>query len=177
MELSFVEEEIPKISRPGGSGREPEPWENHLAPLKAKEGTSFRVWTYTKRSSAMSRMTAVRNRLTKAVPYENWKMAVRSIPDDPNLFGVYVTYNGIFTQEQVQENAAAHAQRSARVLASREKANATRNANAAAANGSVTEPEPAPAPEPSEPTEPEPSEPTSAPSAKDRVAAARAARG
>jgi hypothetical protein len=175
MELSFVEEEIPKISRPGGSGREPEPWEDHLAPLKAKEGTSFRVWTYAKRSSATSRMTAVRDRLNKAVPYEAWKMAVRAIPDDPNLFGVYVTYEGIYTAEQVAENAAAHADRSARVLASREKARETRAANAATNGSTVTEPAVEPTAEP-EPTEPEP-DTTPPPSAKDRVAAARAARG
>ena len=34
MELAFIEEAIPKIVRAGGSGREAEPWEQHIAPLR-----------------------------------------------------------------------------------------------------------------------------------------------
>jgi hypothetical protein len=121
MELAFIEEEIPKITRVGGSGREPEPWEDHIAPLKDddKAGKSFRVWTYSKRPSAVSRMSSVRDRLTKAVPSENWQLAVRMVPGTENEFGVYVSYLGAFTNEQVVENARKHQERSARVKAAR----------------------------------------------------------
>lgn len=149
MELTFTREEIPKISRPGGSGREAEPWENHLAQLKDHTGDSFRVWTYDKQTGAISRMTNVRDRLRKAVPHENWHLAVRPLDADPNQFGVYVTYKGTFTPEQITDNARKHAERSARVKAARAKA---------ATNGSTTEAEV--------------TAPTAEPSAKERVKAA-----
>jgi len=160
MELNLIPEEIPKVTRVGGSGREPERWEEHLAPIKETPGISYRVWTYAKRTSAVSRMTSVRDRLTKAVPYDNWTMAVRAVPEtDPETYGVYVQFNGQFTDEQVAENARLHAERSARVRASRVTAE--------------PEPEPQdpsePAPEPQEPTEP----PSGTLSARQRVQAAR----
>lgn len=153
MELTFVKEEIPKITRAGGSGREAEPWESHLAQLKDTPGESYRVWTYDKRTSAVSRMSAVRDRLTKAVPEENWTLAVRPIPDT-ETFGVYVAYIGTYTPEEVQANAQAHAERSERVRAARAKASENGSTDAeASADGSTAEP-----------------------TAKEKVAAARAAR-
>lgn len=144
MDLSFIEEEIPKITRAGGSGREAEPWEEHVSPLKAedKAGKSYRVWTYGKRPSAVSRMSSVRERLTKAVPAENWQLAVRAVPGTESAvhpagtmdgetdvsgtsatqYGVYVQYAGQFTAEQVAENAQKHQERSERVKAARAKA-------------------------------------------------------
>ena len=177
MELAFIEEAIPKITRAGGSGREAEPWEDHLAPLKdaGRAGKDFRVWTYDKRPSAVSRMTGVRERLTKAVPFENWDLAVRPVPGtetavhpegavDPagnsiagtsaTQFGVYVSFRGQFTDEQVAENVKRHQERSDRVKAARAKAEAERKATAASA------------------AEPTPEE--TAATAKERVAAARA---
>jgi hypothetical protein len=140
MDLDFIEEEIPTINRVGGAGREAEPWEQHISPLKDedKAGKSFRVWTYAKRPSATSRMSSVRERLTKVVPQENWKLAVRPVPgtgtdpdSNPEQFGVYVTFAGIFTDEQVAENAVKHAQRSERVKNARAAAEAKRAAEAA----------------------------------------------
>jgi hypothetical protein len=144
VELNFIEESIPKISRVGGAGREAEPWEQHIAPLKeeGRAGKSFRVWTYGKRASAVSRMSSVRERLTKAVPSENWALAVRVVPgtesatqpildsegaptgetEPATQHGVYVQYDGVFTDEQVAANAKAHDERSARVKAARAKA-------------------------------------------------------
>ena len=171
MDLNFIEEEIPKITRAGGSGREAEPWETHIAPLKEsdKAGKSFRVWTYGKRASAVSRMTSVRERLTKAVPAENWTLAVRLVPGSDSVtnedgttgqYGVYVTYAGQFTDEQVAENAKKHAERSARVKAARAKA-----AENGAPDVQAESEAPAEAPIEGEPT------------AKERVAAARAKAG
>lgn len=143
MELTFTKEAIPKITRATGSGREPEKWEEHLAPAKETPNESFRVWTYDKRTSAVSRMSAVRDRLTKAVPGENWTLAVRPIPGTEDAvhpdgttdkdgndisgtsatqYGVYVAYVGTFTPEQIAENARLHQERSERVKASRAKA-------------------------------------------------------
>ena len=119
VELNFIEEEVPKVTRAGGSGRGAEPWEQHLAPLKERPDVSFRTWDYEKRPSAISRMTSVRDRLRKAVPQENWDLAVRQIPDS-DRFGVYVTYKGTYTDEQVAENARKHQERSERVRATRE---------------------------------------------------------
>lgn len=118
MELDLIEEEVPKIVRLGGSGREPEKWEEHLTPLTESPGKSFRVWTYDKKTSAVSRMSVVRNRLTLATPEAHWEIKVRQVPDS-DQFGVYITYLGTFTDEQVQTNAAARAERSARTRSSR----------------------------------------------------------
>jgi hypothetical protein len=169
MELTFTREDIPKITRATGSGREPEKWEEHLAPAKDTPDVSFRVWTYDKRTSAVSRMSAVRDRLTKAVPSENWTLAVRPIPGTEDAvhpegatdkdgqdiagtsatqYGVYVAYVGTFTDEEVAENARLHAERSERVKASR-AANET-------AEG-----------------EPETTEPVAEPTPQERIAAAR----
>lgn len=139
MELTFTREDIPKITRAGGSGREPEKWEEHLSPVKDTAGVSFRVWTYEKRTSAVSRMSAVRDRLSKAVPQENWKLAVRPVyrvgdgdeatyatakPDGESVehFGVYVQFDGLYTPEQMIENARLHQERSERVKNSRKSA-------------------------------------------------------
>lgn len=135
MELDFVKEEIPKITRPGGSGREAEQWENHLAPLKEHPGVGYRVWTYDKRTSAMSRVSNVRDRLTKAVPHENWQLVVRVTPDNPDAFGVYVAYHGVFTPEQMAENARKHQERSERTRKARAKSNG---------NGETSEDSPSP---------------------------------
>ena len=114
IELNFVREDIPKITRAGGSGREAEPWESHLATLKETPTVGFRVWDYDKRNGALARMTSVRARLNKAVPTENWTVAVRPVPkSDPVRYGVYVAYEGEFTPEQVTANAKKHAERSA----------------------------------------------------------------
>ena len=122
MELNLVREEIPKITRAGGSGREAEPWENHLAELKDTAGISYRIWDNEKRASAVSRMSGVRNRLTTAVPHEHWTLAVRPVPNsDPARYGVYVAFEGTYTPEQVEENARKHKERSERVRASRAK--------------------------------------------------------
>lgn len=119
--LTFTPEAIPKITRIGGSGRTATEWENLLDPVRQQPGVSFRVWEYDKRQSAVSRLSSVRERLTKVVPHENWKMVVRLVPDsDPEIFGVYVEYIGVFTPEQIEENAKLHAERSARVRAARE---------------------------------------------------------
>jgi hypothetical protein len=167
MELTFVKEKIPKITRAGGSGREAEPWENHLAPLKDSTNESFRVWTYDKRSSAISRMSSVRERLSKAVPHEDWTLAVRLVPGTEKLpgaeqkFGVYVSYSGNFTPEQVVENARKHQERSERVRAARAANKANGNNTAPAQTEAVN----APTQSPTEPT------------AKEKVAAARAKAG
>ena len=118
VELNFIQEEVPKVTRAGGAGREAEPWEKHLAQLKDTAGVSYRVWDYEKRPSAISRMTSVRDRLRKAVPSENWDLAVRQIPDS-DRFGVYVTFKGQFTDEEVAENERKHQERSERVRAAR----------------------------------------------------------
>jgi hypothetical protein len=160
MELTFTREDVPKITRIGGSGREAEPWETHLAPLKDTPGESFRVWTYEKRTSAVSRMSSVRERLTKAVPTENWNLAVRTVPgtgaENPELYGVYISFAGTFTAEQVAENVRKHDERSNRVKAARAK----RAAEEATEEASTT------IVDPFEETE-------AAPSAKERVQQAR----
>lgn len=182
MELNFIEEEIPKITRVGGAGREAEPWEQHIAPLKeeGRSGKSFRVWTYGKRTSAVSRMSSVRNRLTDAVPQENWTLSVRPVPGTEDAVhpagtmegetdisgtsatqhGVYVQYNGIFTNAEIAANATAHAERSARVKAARAASQASSTDSIATDATDATEPG------------------TDAqPTAKERVAAAKAKAG
>lgn len=120
--LNFIEEAIPSITRSGGDGRDPIKWEESLAPLKDKIDSSFRVWTYEKKTGATSRVAAVRDRLIKATPSDNWTIAVRPVPDDPEHFGVYVQYNGVFTDEEVAANAAKRQERSERIKAARASA-------------------------------------------------------
>jgi len=121
MELELIREDVPKIERVGGSGREPEQWENHLAELRKHPGQSFRVWTYENKSSALSRVATVGSRLRKVVPQEHWKLAVRGVV--AGQYGVYVTFVGLYTPEQMEENARKHKERSERVRASRAKTN------------------------------------------------------
>lgn len=142
--LTFTQEEIPKINRVGGSGRAAEPWEEHLSPAREAPGVSFRVWEYAKRMSAVSRVSTVRDRLNKVVPNENWKMVVRQVPttdpEAPETWGVYVQYDGEFTAEEMAENERLHAERSARVKASR--ANKPESVAAEPVSGSAPEPTP-----------------------------------
>lgn len=191
MELNFIEEDIPKIARVGGAGREPEKWEEHVAPLKAEDraGKSFRVWTYEKRPSATSRMSSVRERLVKAVPNENWQLAVRPVtvmlavegsdePVESEQYGVYVSYKGTFTDEQVAENAVKHAERSQRVRDARAKAEAEKAAKATAEGASegqtITSDDVQAVPaEVSTASAPAPDATESELTAKERVAAAR----
>ena len=120
MELTFVEEEIPKIVRQGGTGREAEKWEEGLSPLKSAnmKGKSYRVWTFNTRNSAQSRMTTVRARLNKVSPADNFQLKVRPVPDSDD-FGVYAQYDGTFTPEQMADNARRHQERSERTKKSR----------------------------------------------------------
>lgn len=111
---TLIFEDIPKAApRPPGKGRDPVAWETHMALLKEHQGKSVRLWTYDEKGAAVSRMAGVRKRLTEATPADNWDMKVRPVPDtDPQKFGVYVVYNGIYSAEQVKENAALHEKRS-----------------------------------------------------------------
>jgi hypothetical protein len=124
LDIAFVEEAIPEAPpRTGGGARPAIAWESLLAPLKSpeKSGKSFRAWDYEKKSAATSRRATVTNRLIAVVPSENWTVAVRAIPKtDPERWGVYVQFNGTFTDEQVAAMAKARADRSAKIKASRE---------------------------------------------------------
>lgn len=162
MELDLIEEEIPKIQREGGSGREPEHWEDHLAAIKSSPNKSFRVWTYGVRTSAVSRMSTVRNRLTDATPEDNWEIKVRPVPDSDNQFGVYIVYRGTFTAEEVKVNEQNRQKRSERTRAARQ--NSKTNGSAPGAENSDS------APGNDVPTG------TPAQTAKEKVAAARASK-
>jgi hypothetical protein len=123
MELNFIEEDMPKVTREGGQGRAPVKWEDELAPLKDHAGKSFRVWTYEKRTAATSRVQGVRTRLVTATPADNWTVAVRPIQvDGAEQFGVYVVFNGVYTDDEVAANAAKRDARSAKIKAQREAA-------------------------------------------------------
>jgi hypothetical protein len=146
VELTFVKEEIPKITRKGGSGREAEPWETHLAPVKETPGESFRVWTYETRNSATSRLSTVRDRLTKATPQDNWDLKVRPVSDYRGPtgdvgegFAVYVQYNGMYTPEQIAENAKKRQERSDRTKAARKPVVASEPATEQTAKERVAE--------------------------------------
>lgn len=158
MELELIEEEIPKITRVGGSGREAEKWEDHLAAIKSTPNKSFRVWTYDVRTSAVSRMSTVRDRLTNATPQDNWEIRVRPVPNSEGQFGVYVAYRGTFTDAEQAENAAKRQARSER----------TRAARSAVQTDAV-------APTPTEADSAAPDDTQAPQTAKEKVAAARAA--
>ncbi len=133
MELDFIEEDIPTIVRVGGAGRAPEKWEDHIAPLKDHQGKSFRTWTYTKKTGAMSRVQGVRARLISATPADNWTLAVRPVPGKDGEWGVYVQYNGTYTPAEIAANAKKRQERSERVKAQRQAVDAAAPAVAAQA--------------------------------------------
>ena len=121
MDLNFIPEDIPTVVRVGGEGRKPVEWENELAPLKEHQGRSFRVWTYGKRTAATSRAAAVRARLIAQTPSDNWTYAVREVTvDGTEQYGVYLRFNGVFTDDEVAANAAKRAERSAKIKAQKD---------------------------------------------------------
>lgn len=127
-ELTFTPvAEIPKVTRTG-EGRAPIKWEDKLSPLKEKQGQAFMVWTYVKKTGATSRVAAVRQRLFTATPTDNWTVQVGPVPNSDE-FGVFIRYNGIYTDEEVAGNAKARAERSERIKQA--------NAAAKAADGAV----------------------------------------
>lgn len=142
MELNLetlIQEDRPKVTRAGGSGREKTRWEEVLAPLKTKgrAGKDFRIWEYPdgKKDSANSRKSAVMDRLREAVPNEKWNIGIAPIPGDEDkpkdeqTFGVYVTFTaGDYTPEEIAANAKAHQEASDRVRNSRAAAKAKREA-------------------------------------------------
>jgi hypothetical protein len=145
---SLVFEAIPEAAkRPPGKGREPVAWETLLEPLEAKLlETPARLWVYAAKTGAMSRLAAVRDRLTSTVPQKNWELRVRQVPgtgdteENPAQFGVYAVFHGDYTPEQVMQNAQARQKRRDAIAKAREaKANtatpevATESASAAQA--------------------------------------------
>lgn len=119
LNLTFIEEEMPKVVRKGGSGREPTHWEEALAPLKDSPNKSFRVWTYEKQSSANSRSAVVRARLIDATPADDWALSVREVPagDSKGQYGVYVIYKGVLDDAQIAARDALTKERSDRIKA------------------------------------------------------------
>lgn len=119
-DLTFIEEDIPTIVREGYT-RTPTKWEDLLAPLKEKQGRSFRVWKYSKKSAGTSRVAAVRARFIEVTPEDNWTFAVRPIEDgnEAGEVGVYVRYNGQYTPEEVLANAQKRQERSDRIKTQR----------------------------------------------------------
>jgi hypothetical protein len=104
----IVFEDIPAAPpRPPGKGREPVKWEEHLAPLETQLlNKPARLWQYEVKTGAVSRMSAVRQRLAEVVPEKHWEFKVRPVPNtDPQLFGVYAVFHGQNTPEQMLANA------------------------------------------------------------------------
>jgi hypothetical protein len=109
----FTFEDIPDPApRPPGKGREPVKWEEHLAPMEGQlKEKPARLWSYDVKTGAVSRMSAVRQRLVEAAPHKNWEFKVRPIPnsnpseESPQLYGVYAVFHGDHTPEQVLANA------------------------------------------------------------------------
>lgn len=104
----FAFEDIPDApARPPGKGREPVKWEEHLSALEAQLlEKPARLWSYEAKTGAVSRMSAVRQRLADAAPDKNWELKVRPVPNtEPQLHGVYAVFHGQHTPEQMLANA------------------------------------------------------------------------
>jgi hypothetical protein len=148
----IVFEAIPASpKRPPGKGREPIKWEEHLAPLESRLLDSpARLWAYEVKTGAVSRMSAVRNRLYNAAPAKNWEFKVRPVPNtSPQLYGVYAVFHGDYTPDEQLKAAQARAGRRERVT----KANAARTAVAGtqgATEATESVPQEAPAQTPKE---------------------------
>lgn len=134
-EINFTPATIPDAVRSGGEGREPVKWEELLAPLKPKVGEGFLAYQYTKKTAATSRVANIRKRLFTATPGDNWTIVVRPVPNsDPELFGVYVQFNGTYTEEEQKQRAAQRQERAAKLQAAKAAAEAADGAVGAEAS-------------------------------------------
>jgi hypothetical protein len=133
--IILVRKDIPpKVRKPGGTGRDPEFWENHLAPAKEGDnaGQSFVVSEHPSKGSATNRITGMKKRLRTAVPDQWWDFDYGQ-DSETEKWEVFVTYKGIYTSEQIAANAVKH-----QAAIERGQKNAAKNAAnraAAAANG------------------------------------------
>lgn len=121
----IVFEDIPAAPpRPPGKGREPVKWEEHLTPLEEQlKEKPARLWAYEAKTGAVSRMSAVRQRLAESAPHKNWELKVRPVPNTtPQLHGVYAVFHGDYTPEQMQANAKLRQERRDKAAASRQTA-------------------------------------------------------
>lgn len=138
-EITFTPATIPDAVRSGGEGREPVKWEELLAPLKPKVGEGFLAYQYTKKTAATSRVANIRKRLFNATPGDNWTIVVRPVPNsDPELYGVYVQFNGTYTAEEQAKRAQDRQERADKLRAAKAAAQAADGA--VGAEGTVETP-------------------------------------
>src|SRR5208282_6067699 len=89
-------------------------WAAELAPLKEHIGETALVLTMpvgnldeaTIRNRAYSKVTGIRKQLWKSTPKDDFAFIVDLIDGKSDHFGIFVTYNGEFSDEQVAEKMA-----------------------------------------------------------------------
>lgn len=119
-EPTFLEEELPSITRTPASGGYP--WEEVLAPIrKVAVGEARRVYTFEERRQAVARANTITRRWRAQCPLEEVAVKVRQIAegDDAGLFGVYLIWLGEISQERRDELDALSALRAQKTLAGR----------------------------------------------------------
>lgn len=132
MELTFdFTVEKPKSHRTG-VGREGEPWETHLDPLRQQPMNEARVFTFVDRvdedgkltkarSQAATRVAVIASRLRKKCPKEEWRFSVRELNEDGTEAGLWITFAGTMTDDEYKAYLQKRQERSEKIKAGRNK--------------------------------------------------------
>lgn len=78
-------------------------WEYLLRPVKASPGSEARVRTHAKRGTAEAEIRRIKARLEMKTPMDRWRFRVRALQDDSAMYGIFATYQGVYTTREKQE--------------------------------------------------------------------------
>lgn len=85
-------------------------WEVLLRKPKAAPGADFRIRNYPNKNSADQEAVRIKKRMRTIYPTEHWVYTVRQLKDSER-WGLWVTYMGIYTAEELKEELAKRARR------------------------------------------------------------------
>ena len=94
-------------------------WEVLLRPVKAAPGCEARVRTHPNRASAESEVRRIRRRLEEVDPYDKWNFTVAEMQDTSALYGVFITYLGRMTRDELNQKLIRREQHSRKIKASK----------------------------------------------------------
>lgn len=123
-EFAITFESVPKMQRQAPAGRSAFPWETALDVIRQDRGNSARFLSFTDngsnnpRTQSQAKGQNVRNRLLEMVPNEHWEIKVR---ERNGIWGVYATYQGLLTSEQMKVRDDKRIARAASIKAGRNK--------------------------------------------------------
>jgi hypothetical protein len=78
-------------------------WEFLLRPVKAAPGSEARIRTHAKRGTADAEVRRIKWRLEQKTPMDKWRFRVRPLQDASAMYGIFATYQGVYTTREKQE--------------------------------------------------------------------------